>query len=635
MAIVNVDKFNLVIFKNKLSELLNKFQEFEEIDFRFYDLNLEKYNSIDKKDIEEKLYILEETYKKLEKIYSESIFSSLNKTKKSFSYIDLEKYVLSLNIMELTNNINNLFLEKDKLFKKNDDILNEITEYKKWLNLDFTSKDYEKIYLFDINVGSMSIKNFEKFEKEIEKLYFKIINKTKKEIQFLLISEKEFNISDKLSLYNFSKLKLDISRPVLDIIKEKENEIAMNLSKIDEINIKLEKLYKKKEDIAISIDYYKNILLKENTKEIFNTSEKLLIISGYIPNLRKEEFVEILSKVNNNYYYLEFEKIDVESKDIPIKLKNNSFVEPFETLVSTYSLPKYNEIDPSLLVAPFFCLFFGMMMADIGYGLVIFLGSIISLFLLKLEKSQRNMAKFMLFLSFSTIFWGLIYGSFFGFDFLNPFKLYSPTLDYRPVMVLSFILGIIHIFISLAVKGYILIKNKKYKDFVYDVLFWIFVLISTGYFIYAKSQNIYNIYFLISKYVMIVSMILIIATGGRDSKTKAGKLGMGLYALYGISSYMGDLISYVRLMALGLSGGFIAYAINLIASMVGKSGFMLIFSIIILILGHGFNLFLSILGSYVHTSRLIYVEFFSKFYEGGGKAFKDFKIKEKYINIKR
>ena len=151
---------------------------------------------------------------------------------------------------------------------------------------------------------------------------------------------------------------------------------------------------------------------------------------------------------------------------------------------------------------------------------------------------------------------------------------------------------------------------------------------------FARFSDISGTMVDLSKYLMIITMLGIIATGGREAKSIGGKIGLGTYALYGISGYMGDLISYVRLMALGLSGGYIAYSVNKIAQMVGNKGIMIVFMMLIMILGHGFNLFLSALGAYVHTSRLIYVEFFAKFYEGGGKAFNNFKIKEKYINIK-
>ena len=127
-------------------------------------------------------------------------------------------------------------------------------------------------------------------------------------------------------------------------------------------------------------------------------------------------------------------------------------------------------------------------------------------------------------------------------------------------------------------------------------------------------------------------MIIIVLTGGRAEKTKGAQIGQGLYALYGITGYIGDLVSYTRLMALGLAGGCIASALNLL--MQSLTGFWVILIPVVFILAHVFNLLLSLLGAYVHTARLQYVEYFSKFYEGGGKAFTPFKASEKYMNLK-
>ena len=136
-------------------------------------------------------------------------------------------------------------------------------------------------------------------------------------------------------------------------------------------------------------------------------------------------------------------------------------------------------------------------------------------------------------------------------------------------------------------------------------------------------------------WIMIIGMAGIVLTGGRSAKGIGGKLALGLYSLYGISGYVGDFVSYSRLMALGLSGGFIASAINMMVDMLSGFGFVgILFGIVVFAVGQAFNIFLSVLSGYVHTIRLTYVEFFGKFYEGGGLPFQIFRSKPKYINIK-
>ena len=636
MAIVKLEKFNLILFKNDVNRLLKDFQKFEEIDFRVIDFELNNYVSKNIENIENIIVKIESLIKKLRILApKKSTFKSLKDGLLEFSYDDLENYVKRLDIEKTIDNIISKFTLKETLLRQNENLKNSIFEYESWKNLDVTSLDLKRLKMVDTTIGTLSKKNYEKMLKEIDDMVeVNVIFEGKKDVNVLIYSSKDSNFKDLIKELNLTKLNLDVTEIPIKMIENLEKRIVENIKSIENIDIELKNFASNISDLEIASEYYRNILLKENTKEIFKETDKLSVISAYIPKYRKEELEKILNDTLSNNYYISYEEFDVNDSDIPVKLKNNSIIEPYEMLVGTYSLPKYTEIDPTLIVAPFFWLFFGMMMADVGYGLLLSIATGIALTIFKLSKSNKNMMKFVFMLGISTTVWGLIYGSFFGFDFDNPIHIYSPTVNYQPVMILSFVFGIIHIFLALLTKAYILLKDKRYFDCFADVFLWIVTLISTGYYVYASFSNVSGILVNISMYLMIISMLGIVATGGREAQSIGGKIGLGTYALYGISGYMGDLISYVRLMALGLSGGYIAYSVNTIAQMVGNKGIMIVFMLIIMILGHGFNLFLSALGAYVHTSRLIYVEFFAKFYEGGGKAFNNFKIKEKYINIK-
>ena len=628
MAIVKLEKFNLILFKNDVNRLLKDFQKFEEIDFRVIDFELNNYVSKNIENIENIIVKIESLIKKLRILApKKSTFKSLKDGLLEFSYDDLENYVKRLDIEKTIDNIISKFTLKETLLRQNENLKNSIFEYESWKNLDVTSLDLKRLKMVDTTIGTLSKKNYEKMLKEIDDMVeVNVIFEGKKDVNVLIYSSKDSDFKDLIKELNLTKLNLDITEIPIKMIEKLEKRIVENIKSIENIDAELKKFALNISDLEIASEYYRNILLKENTKEIFKETDKLSVISAYIPKYRKEELEKILNNTLSNNYYISYEEFDVNDSDIPVKLKNNSIIEPYEMLVGTYSLPKYTEIDPTLIVAPFFWLFFGMMMADVGYGLLLSIATGIVLTIFKLSKSNKNMMKFVFMLGISTTVWGLIYGSFFGFDFDNPIHIYSPTVNYQPVMILSFVFGIIHIFLALLTKAYILLKDKRYFDCFADVFLWIVTLISTGYYVYASFSNVSGILVNISMYLMIISMLGIVATGGREAQSVGGKIGLGTYALYGISGYMGDLISYVRLMALGLSGGYIAYSVNTIAQMVGNKGIMIVFMLIIMILGHGFNLFLSALGAYVHTSRLIYVEFFAKFYEGGGKAFKKFRI---------
>ncbi|MEL7597975.1 MAG: V-type ATPase 116kDa subunit family protein, partial [Clostridiaceae bacterium] len=187
------------------------------------------------------------------------------------------------------------------------------------------------------------------------------------------------------------------------------------------------------------------------------------------------------------------------------------------------------------------------------------------------------------------------------------------------------VFGVIHILVGLGMKAYVLIRDKKYIDAVFDVGLWyvslagIFMMFSPNF----KGTG---------KVLMIIGFVGLVLTQGRDAKSIGGKIGGGIYGLYGITGYIGDIVSYSRLLALGLAGGFIANAFNLMINLIPGSG-RIIAGPIIFIGGHIFNLGINALGAYVHTSRLQYLEFFNKFYEGGGKKFTPFKSVNKFINI--
>ena len=197
------------------------------------------------------------------------------------------------------------------------------------------------------------------------------------------------------------------------------------------------------------------------------------------------------------------------------------------------------------------------------------------------------------------------------------------------------ILGGIHIFFALGIQAYMDIRDKKPLDALYDVGSWYMII--TGAVIAIIAASVGTIPKIVSngaKILMLLGMIIVLFTGGRGEKSIGGKIGWGVYSLYGITSYFGDFVSYIRLMALALSSAFIAIAVNIIVRMLVGNGFLAtVLGIIIFLAFQIFNIFLSFLSAYVHSARLTYVEMFNKFYEGGGIPFKEMVSKSNYFNI--
>ena len=446
------------------------------------------------------------------------------------------------------------------------------------------------------------------------------------------LNERHEEVLSILRGFGFSSFKSEFDEIPQTVITNHAHEIEELKSKIFFIKEEVASFEEDYKKMKLVYDYLTNIVLRYKASNNFLRTTNTVTIQGWCEVEKDEELEKICKSVLADDYYLSFEEVkEDEIEEVPVKLKNGLLNRTFESVTEMYSLPKYNEVDPTPLLVPFYLIFFGMMVADVGYGLVMFIAAFCAMKFLKLNKKNEDFARFFLFLSIPTTIIGLIYGSFFG-DAVKIPGLINPTEDVNTLLVASIVFGVIQIFFGLCIKAYSLIKAGKPKDAFYDVGSWLITLTSIG----VLSGCIMLDWPSIVKYIaiaaMIFGMIVIVLTGGRAEKTKGAQIGQGLYSLYGITSYIGDLVSYTRLMALGLSGGCIAGALNLL--MKSLTGPAIILLPVLFVAAHVFNLLLGLLGAYVHTARLQYVEYFSKFYEGGGKAFTPFKASEKYMNLK-
>ena len=231
----------------------------------------------------------------------------------------------------------------------------------------------------------------------------------------------------------------------------------------------------------------------------------------------------------------------------------------------------------------------------------------------------------------------------FGHEVGIPALWFVPLNDPMKLLIFSMLFGLIHLFTGLAIKGYMCLRDKRYMDFFCDVVLWfafliglILMLLPSSLF-YSISQM--HIVFpaaleTFSKVLAIAGAVGLLLMSGRSSKNPALRIALGAYDLYNITGWLSDVLSYSRLLALGLATGVIASVVNQMGSMAGKGVFGAIVFIIVFIIGHIFNIAINLLGAYVHTNRLQYVEFFGKFYEGGGRAFNPFKANTKYVDVK-
>lgn len=462
------------------------------------------------------------------------------------------------------------------------------------------------------------------------------------EIRLFITSEKKFD-KQWLELYNIEIINtispyiyfalvttpgeiIELDAEEVNIPEETEREVVQKkLERFEEITrIEQELNY-----IAINyIDDFQNYLLQleeeiDYSKVLFNTEnaveDQVRIIEAYVPKTETAELDEYLK--NNSIVYFT-EKAKKEDK-IPIKQKNNRFAKLYEPIGKLFSLPAYSDMDLTPFFAPFFMMFFGFCLGDAGYGL--FIVAAASIFKRKVNPELRPILSLAQFLGIGTIILGTLTGTFFGVSIveIESLKKYTSfVLDSQTVFFLSLGVGLFQILFGMALKA---VNSYRLFGWKYAVspVGWIIMLLG------ILDVTVSKIIPGVSGYLIWVGVGLILLFNDPEANIFV-RLGKGVWELYGISGIFGDVLSYVRLFALGISGGILGFVVNTIGLQIKDSYPIIgpIFFVIFLIVGHAANLLISSLGAFVHPMRLTFVEFYKNAgFTGGGKEYKPFRNK--------
>jgi V/A-type H+-transporting ATPase subunit I len=421
-----------------------------------------------------------------------------------------------------------------------------------------------------------------------------------------------------------------------------QSEIGKLNAEIERLTSEIKEYEKYYSELRYLSDFYLAQIEKYQAVESAGSTEKAFYVKGYVPHRVAEE---IKFEIENNYRaHMEISEPDYENDDVPVLIENRSFAGGVENITDMYSSPSNKDIDPNPIMSFFYYAFFGLMLSDAGYGLLMFIFAIFAKEKLKVTGNLKKTADMVLYCSISTIFWGVMFGGFFG-DLIPTFSKtflgitdlpsfaiwMDPMSNSIELLLYCFLFGILHLMAGVLIRGYMLIRDKNYLGAICDTIpVMVFVV---GFAIFGADfftevpDNIKSV----GTKILLAGAVLIVLTAGRSSKNILGKLGGGLYGLYNTATgYLGDILSYSRLLALSLVTGVIANVINLLGAMMGN----IVAFVLIFILGHTINIAINLIGTYVHTCRLQYVEFFSKFYEGSGRSFTPFKINSKFFTIK-
>lgn len=482
-----------------------------------------------------------------------------------------------------------------------------------------------------------------------------IVSSSKEQTCVFLVCAKQDaqGVEDALKSMNFQ-------RPVLTSLvpaqrtKELEDQIDGLRKRIQSLEQEIIALEGERSNLKFVMDYYAMRAEKYEVLSGLAQTKSVFLLTGFVT---EEKAAGLKAALEEKYEAFVEIRNPRKKDDVPVLLHNNSFAEPAESIVESYSLPAKGELDPTAVMAPFYYLLFGLMLSDAAYGLIMVFGC---LYVLKkysnLEPGMKKTMKLFLYCGISTAFWGFMFGSFFG-DAVNVIAAtffgrpdirlaplwFEPISFPMKMLVFSFAFGIVHLFTGLGVKLYASVKSGHPADGIYDAVFW--YLLVGGAVVYMLTLSMFTdmlgLGFTLpapvgtaSAIAALIGVVGIVFTSGRESKNWGKRLLKGLYGAYGVTSYLSDILSYSRLLALGLATSVISTVFNQLGSMLGNSIPGIILFILVFVIGHTLNLAINALGAYVHTNRLQFVEFFGKFYEGGGRKFNPFAIHTKYYKVK-
>lgn len=461
------------------------------------------------------------------------------------------------------------------------------------------------------------------YKTEWETLYDAVIIKREASRTYFVTVTKEANVADKMNLEAIKTPEVSLTK-LNELIQELREKVEGQGLKLKELAKDIPSLDAAMADLEQKIKYTK---VKRTTTKL--ADDKLMMLQGWAPEDNEQEITNYLQ---SKAVYYEASEPQPED-DVPIKFKNNKFARLFEPIAELYMLPKYNEIDLTPYFAPFYMFFFGLSLGDIGYGLFLVLVAGLAKILMKdrLDMSMKGILSLVQVLGASTMIAGMLTGGFFGFSIYDLNWPIAQALkdkvffDNNQMFILSLVLGVVQILFGMIMKVFNRIKQQGFK-YSLSTIGWIILLVS--FILSALLPDVLPMFGTVHL-IILAPAALLIYFYNTPGKNPFLNLGLGLWDTYNMATgLLGDVLSYVRLFALGLSGGILASVFNSLAAGMSPDNAIVkpIVYVLIFLIGHAINIFMNVLGAIVHPVRLTFVEFYKNAeFEGGGRKYNPFR----------
>jgi len=545
--------------------------------------------------------------------------------------------------------------KKAQLGNRKDRLRSELQNLSLWSNLDIPIEDIVDTDKIAVRVGSMPRNSYPDMLNEIqeseENVDIEVINEDQRDTYIFLVFLKgsEEEISSILNQYGFSVVNFPRSEGrISDIVDELNREIADIESQEEELVQRSSELSSERANLMGVYDHISDLLAQEEVKSWFLNTEHAFLIEGWIREKDWESFENSIPKDWEEIYIQVVEP--EEDEEPPVDIENSTIIEPFQMVTNLYGKPRYQEIDPTPLLAPFFAFFFGVCITDAGYGVLMTIVATIAF--LKVRKSivgkgMKQLIAILIIGGLTTIVTGVLTDGFFGWSLksiwvpLSKLSIISPVTnseDQPAFLRYALYLGFLQVWLGFGIKFYISLRDKDYQTAFRSDFPWIIISPAVLMLIFWYFDSLPDMLKMPTVAAFVICSIWVIALSDLEGESIGARIGNGFFNWYGIASAFGDVLSYSRLFALGLATGIIATVVNTIVfnmiwiPSLGVLGAIL--GILVFVVGHLFNLVINALGGFIHTARLQFVEYFTKFYEGGGKEFEPFSKKPVYTVVK-
>ncbi|MBQ9792434.1 MAG: hypothetical protein IJW32_01630 [Clostridia bacterium] len=628
----NADKQKLLdaLFATKLVQL----KDVEDIDNTSIFFDDQNYTNLDQQraKLEKAILIIEDRLDQLPKKQKEKLDPVVDVTQEEFMDITNQKGKLD----QVLNSLDELLSLQNEIKKEKTNLENKISQLLPYVSVKESFSDFKNTKNTTILLGSLSlnaIKEFDAFLQELSLTVYDTVGDGSIIKVYSHSSESEMVVK-KLNELGFSRANFELNTNAEEEIKSCQKQIKELDKQEKEISQKFCLHKDSLKDLKVMHDYLRFLMEKESAENKFRCTSQAFVLEAYLPKNQKEKVEKKLNRTSDS---IEFEFCEIDKNEMPPTItKNNPIVSQFEFVTNMYSAPHYREFDPNTFIAIFFSIFFGFVMADIGYGLCLMFFGFFMAYKQKRKTGFRQLMNVVCIGGIFTIIFGILFGSFFGvghdtWAFVPEAIMPDPVNNVITLLVACLAAGVVQIMVSFILKGILLIKNKQVWSAIFTAFAWDFFFVGLAMFalefagVYVGLGTIGIIIALVSVGISVIGTALI--SKGVERFTKA------FGALYGIINLFSDILSYARLFGLMLSGAIIGSIVNDLASGFLTSPVTFIVGVIILGIGHSFNLAMGALGGYIHVARLQYIEFFSRFYEGEGELFVPFGNNFSYINL--